>query len=84
MMILMCFQIISLINLIPDHLTDMFSFLLKQCESDPLCRKLSLQGIISSSYQRLTKYPLFIEGLIKATPGKPSTQYHALKQYGLT
>lgn len=45
-------------------------FFLKQCESNPLCRKLSLQGIISSSYQRLTKYPLFIEGLIKATPGK--------------
>ncbi|CAB4011601.1 rho guanine nucleotide exchange factor 11-like isoform X1 [Paramuricea clavata] len=41
---------------------------IQQCESNPLCRKLSLQGIISSSYQRLTKYPLFIEGLIKATP----------------
>lgn len=59
------------------HFADAFTnhsvtlcFLLKHCESNPLCRKLSLQGIISSSYQRLTKYPLFIEGLIKATPGK--------------
>lgn len=38
------------------------------CENDPLCRRLRLQDIISSSYQRLTKYPLLLEGIQKNTP----------------
>lgn len=45
----------------------MFYFM-QNCENDPLCRRLRLQDIISSSYQRLTKYPLLLEGIQKNTP----------------
>ncbi|XP_022805907.1 rho guanine nucleotide exchange factor 11-like isoform X2 [Stylophora pistillata] len=38
------------------------------CENDPLCRRLRLQDIISNSYQRLTKYPMLLEGIQKNTP----------------
>ncbi|KAK2573471.1 Rho guanine nucleotide exchange factor 1 [Acropora cervicornis] len=38
------------------------------CENDPLCRRLRLQDIISSSYQRFTKYPLLLEGIQTNTP----------------
>ena len=40
------------------------------CENDPLCRRLRLQDIISSSYQRFTKYPLLLEGIQTNTPSK--------------
>ena len=38
-----------------------------------MCRRLRLQDIISSSYQRLTKYPLLLEGIQKNTPSKSVT-----------
>ncbi|XP_032229131.1 rho guanine nucleotide exchange factor 12 isoform X5 [Nematostella vectensis] len=38
------------------------------CEASPLCRRLKLNEIISTSYQRLTKYPLLLEGIGKNTP----------------
>ncbi|XP_046852424.1 rho guanine nucleotide exchange factor 11-like isoform X2 [Xenia sp. Carnegie-2017] len=52
---------------------------IQQCESNPLCRKLALQGIISSSYQRLTKYPLFLDSLLKATPSSNSDHPRLVK-----
>ncbi|XP_020614021.1 rho guanine nucleotide exchange factor 11-like isoform X1 [Orbicella faveolata] len=45
---------------------------INNCENDPLCRRLRLQDIISSSYQRLTKYPLLLEGIQKNTPNSHS------------
>ena len=42
----------------------------QNCENDPLCRRLRLQDIISSSYQRFTKYPLLLEGIQTNTPSK--------------
>ncbi|XP_031567652.1 uncharacterized protein LOC116302491 [Actinia tenebrosa] len=38
------------------------------CEMNPLCRRLKLNEIISTSYQRLTKYPLLLEAINKNTP----------------
>ena len=39
-------------------------------ESNPLCQRLPLSGLISTGFQRLTKYPLLIENLLKYSQGK--------------
>ncbi|XP_064618378.1 rho guanine nucleotide exchange factor 11-like isoform X3 [Liolophura sinensis] len=44
-----------------------FSRLLAEAESNPLCRRLQLKDLIPTAFQRLTKYPLLIENLMKYT-----------------
>lgn len=41
-------------------------------ESDPLCRRLHLPDLLSSVFQRITKYPLLITSLIKQTQHLPN------------
>ncbi|XP_030833965.1 interaptin isoform X2 [Strongylocentrotus purpuratus] len=48
-----------------------------EAEGNPLCRRLPLPGIVATGYQRLTKYPLLIENLLKYTPAK-SPEYERL------
>ncbi|XP_041470960.1 rho guanine nucleotide exchange factor 12-like isoform X1 [Lytechinus variegatus] len=48
-----------------------------EAEGNPLCRRLPLPGIVATGYQRLTKYPLLIENLLKYTPPK-SPEYERL------
>ncbi|XP_022109338.1 rho guanine nucleotide exchange factor 11-like isoform X2 [Acanthaster planci] len=50
---------------------------LMDAEANALCRRLPLQAIISTGMQRLTKYPLLIENLLKYTPPK-SKEYEVL------
>ncbi|XP_038062794.1 nucleoprotein TPR-like isoform X3 [Patiria miniata] len=50
---------------------------LTDAEANSLCRRLPLQAIISTGMQRLTKYPLLIENLLKYTPAK-SKEYEVL------
>ena len=40
---------------------------MQDMESDPLCRRLHLSDLLSSVFQRITKYPLLIASLIKQT-----------------
>ena len=40
---------------------------LKECSSSPLCRRFDLKDLIPTEMQRLTKYPLLIESLLKYT-----------------
>ncbi|KAH9492855.1 Rho guanine nucleotide exchange factor 11 [Bulinus truncatus] len=40
---------------------------LNECESNPLCRRLQLKDLVPSQMQRLTKYPLLIDNLLKHT-----------------
>ena len=43
---------------------------LEEAAGDPLCRRQALKDIIISPMQRLSKYPLLLENLVKYTPGK--------------
>ena len=45
--------------------------LLSELNSNALCRKLDLKAFLSFQMQRLTKYPLLVEALLKYTSCKP-------------
>lgn len=41
----------------------------QEAESNPQCRRLQLKDLIISEMQRLTKYPLLLENVLKHTEG---------------
>lgn len=43
---------------------------MQEAESHPQCRRLQLRDLIISEMQRLTKYPLLLENIIKHTEGR--------------
>lgn len=47
---------------------------LLDAEKNPLCRRLQLKDLIPTGMQRLTKYPLLFEQLLKYTKGKFRSQ----------
>uniref|UniRef100_H2ZZK4 Rho guanine nucleotide exchange factor 11 n=1 Tax=Latimeria chalumnae TaxID=7897 RepID=H2ZZK4_LATCH len=49
-----------------------FHFFMQEAESNPQCRRLQLKDLIVSEMQRLTKYPLLLDNIIKYTDGKTS------------
>ncbi|XP_075463770.1 rho guanine nucleotide exchange factor 11 isoform X5 [Ascaphus truei] len=51
-----------------------FNLFMQEAESSPQCRRLQLKDLIVSEMQRLTKYPLLLENIIKHTD--VSTQEH--------
>lgn len=42
----------------------------QEAESNPQCRRLQLKDLIISEMQRLTKYPLLLENILKHTEGR--------------
>ncbi|NWI56134.1 ARHGB factor, partial [Calyptomena viridis] len=44
-----------------------FQMFMQEAESNPQCRRLQLKDLIISEMQRLTKYPLLLENIIKFT-----------------
>uniref|UniRef100_A0A672U039 Rho guanine nucleotide exchange factor 11 n=1 Tax=Strigops habroptila TaxID=2489341 RepID=A0A672U039_STRHB len=44
-----------------------FQIFMQEAESNPQCRRLQLKDLIISEMQRLTKYPLLLENIIKHT-----------------
>uniref|UniRef100_W5KK75 Rho guanine nucleotide exchange factor (GEF) 11 n=1 Tax=Astyanax mexicanus TaxID=7994 RepID=W5KK75_ASTMX len=44
-----------------------FAHLIQECEASPLCRRLQLKDLLVSEMQRLTKYPLLLDNIIKYT-----------------
>lgn len=51
---------------------------LQEAESHPQCRRLQLRDLIISEMQRLTKYPLLLESVLKHTEGRaPGVRPHA-------
>lgn len=44
-------------------------YALQDAESSPQCRRLQLKDLLISEMQRLTKYPLLLENILKHTPG---------------
>jgi hypothetical protein len=53
--------------------------LLQEHNADPLCRRLELKDLLPTVMQRLTKYPLLIDSLLKNTTGANTLAY-CLKQ----
>eukprot|EP00079_Xenopus_tropicalis_P038350 XP_017952121.1 PREDICTED: rho guanine nucleotide exchange factor 11 isoform X4 [Xenopus tropicalis] len=51
-----------------------FSLFMQEAESNPQCRRLQLKDLIVSEMQRLTKYPLLLENVLKHT--ESGTQEH--------
>ncbi|NXV00689.1 ARHGB factor, partial [Cettia cetti] len=52
-----------------------FQLFMQEAESNPQCRRLQLKDLIVSEMQRLTKYPLLLESIIKCTEaGSPEQQ----------
>ncbi|XP_063295747.1 rho guanine nucleotide exchange factor 11 isoform X3 [Pelobates fuscus] len=49
-----------------------FNQFMQEAESNPQCRRLQLKDLIVSEMQRLTKYPLLLENVLKHT--EPGTQ----------
>lgn len=49
-----------------------FQLFMQEAESHPQCRRLQLRDLIVSEMQRLTKYPLLLENIIKHTEGGTS------------
>ncbi|KAK3730510.1 hypothetical protein RRG08_018499 [Elysia crispata] len=52
---------------------------LNDAESNPMCRRLQLKDLVPSQMQRLTKYPLLIDNLMKHTQSH-SDEYKHLEQ----
>ncbi|XP_046907645.1 rho guanine nucleotide exchange factor 11 isoform X1 [Hypomesus transpacificus] len=44
-----------------------FAHLIQECEASPHCRRLQLKDLLVSEMQRLTKYPLLLNNIIKHT-----------------
>ncbi|XP_045154338.1 rho guanine nucleotide exchange factor 11 isoform X2 [Echinops telfairi] len=49
-----------------------FQLFMQEAESHPQCRRLQLRDLIISEMQRLTKYPLLLENIIRHTEGGTS------------
>nr|DBA14062.1 TPA: hypothetical protein GDO54_005079 [Pyxicephalus adspersus] len=54
-----------------------FNLFMQEAESSPQCRRLQLKDLIVSEMQRLTKYPLLLENIIKHTDAN-SLEYEKL------
>uniref|UniRef100_A0A1A8IVW3 Rho guanine nucleotide exchange factor (GEF) 11 n=2 Tax=Nothobranchius kuhntae TaxID=321403 RepID=A0A1A8IVW3_NOTKU len=44
-----------------------FAQIIQECEASPQCRRLQLKDLLVSEMQRLTKYPLLLDNIIKYT-----------------
>uniref|UniRef100_A0A3Q3J394 DH domain-containing protein n=1 Tax=Monopterus albus TaxID=43700 RepID=A0A3Q3J394_MONAL len=47
-----------------------FAHIIQECEASPHCRRLQLKDLLVSEMQRLTKYPLLLDNIIKHTEGE--------------
>ncbi|KAF3697778.1 Rho guanine nucleotide exchange factor 11 RhoGEF glutamate transport modulator GTRAP48 [Channa argus] len=49
-----------------------FAHIIQDCEASPHCRRLQLKDMLVSEMQRLTKYPLLLDNIIKHTEASSS------------
>ncbi|KAL2079191.1 hypothetical protein ACEWY4_024935 [Coilia grayii] len=49
-----------------------FAHIIQECEASPHCRRLQLKDLLVSEMQRLTKYPLLLDNIIKHTEADSS------------
>uniref|UniRef100_A0A674HAN4 Rho guanine nucleotide exchange factor 11 n=1 Tax=Taeniopygia guttata TaxID=59729 RepID=A0A674HAN4_TAEGU len=51
-----------------------FQSFIQEAESQPQCRRLQLKDLLIAEMQRLTKYPLLLENVLKCTPAGSAEQ----------
>ncbi|XP_066031010.1 rho guanine nucleotide exchange factor 11-like [Chamaea fasciata] len=56
-----------------------FQLFMQEAESNPQCRRLQLKDLIVSEMQRLTKYPLLLQSIIKCTQAGSAEQEKLLR-----
>lgn len=56
------------------------SSFLVEAESNKCCRRLQLKDMLASCFQRITKYPLLMESLMKEMPDKESEEYQLIER----
>ena len=56
------------------------SSFLQEAEANKCCRRLQLKDMLASCFQRITKYPLLMENLMKETPDKESEDYKLIER----
>ncbi|XP_068443470.1 rho guanine nucleotide exchange factor 11 isoform X3 [Clinocottus analis] len=49
-----------------------FAHIIQECEASPHCRRLQLKDLLVSEMQRLTKYPLLLDNIVKHTEAASS------------
>uniref|UniRef100_A0A8C2GYM3 Rho guanine nucleotide exchange factor (GEF) 11 n=1 Tax=Cyprinus carpio TaxID=7962 RepID=A0A8C2GYM3_CYPCA len=54
-----------------------FAHLIQECEASPHCRRLQLKDLLVAEMQRLTKYPLLLDNIIKHTESENTLQAQA-------
>ncbi|XP_078495394.1 rho guanine nucleotide exchange factor 12-like [Ciona intestinalis] len=57
-----------------------FANFIQGAQRHPICRKLHLKDFVPMEFQRLTKYPLLLENIIKNTKKKQETELNNLKR----
>ncbi|XP_035377029.1 rho guanine nucleotide exchange factor 11-like [Electrophorus electricus] len=72
----LCSQQSQALELIKNKRKDpRFAHLIQECEASPHCRRLQLKDLLVSEMQRLTKYPLLLDNIIRHTEaGSPDLQ----------
>ncbi|KAK1797357.1 hypothetical protein P4O66_008727, partial [Electrophorus voltai] len=66
----LCSQQSQALELIKNKRKDpRFAHLIQECEASPHCRRLQLKDLLVSEMQRLTKYPLLLDNIIRHTEG---------------
>ncbi|KAK1784326.1 hypothetical protein P4O66_019103, partial [Electrophorus voltai] len=66
----LCSQQSQALELIKNKCKDpRFAHLIQECEASPHCRRLQLKDLLVSEMQRLTKYPLLLDNIIRHTEG---------------
>ncbi|XP_039568980.1 rho guanine nucleotide exchange factor 11 [Passer montanus] len=58
-----------------------FQLFMQEAESNPQCRRLQLKDLLIAEMQRLTKYPLLLDNVIKCTPAGSSEQQKLLRAH---
>lgn len=58
--------------------------LIQECEASPHCRRLQLKDLLVSEMQRLTKYPLLLDNILKHTDGESVQRFIVSTQENLT
>jgi Rho guanine nucleotide exchange factor 12 len=53
---------------------------LAEAEANKCCRRLQLKDMLASCFQRITKYPLLMDTLLKAMENVDTDEYHLVEQ----
>lgn len=74
--IIPCICVIGVIKRVVVFKHDRVVLFVQECEASPHCRRLQLKDLLVSEMQRLTKYPLLLDKIVKYTEGEEKQIQH--------